>query len=352
MRTVRLRRGFTLIELLVVIAIIAILIGLLVPAVQKVREAAARIQCANNLHQIAIAMHNHHDAKGKLPPGTDEAHVGALCYLLPYMEQDNQFKLFQFDTYIPVPPFVSPQRSWYQNPMNRPPSTGSTTPPAPPTPPGVWGGQGNFKSYLCPSSYSPDGGVSAVLMFTAANDGSSNFSSSEANTYNGYLYNSGYGAGTVVFVFSADPGSVILGKSNYVPMGGYPIYSTSNQYKGMFGWRSTTRLTDVLDGTSNTIMVGEYGSGYVNFGAGNPLTGNCTSTFPGGFMFTFWPPSPNENTPVGSGQYWSYGSRHTAIFNCAFADGSVKGISKAIDFNTWVYLGGMRDGVPITSSNY
>src|SRR5260370_717826 len=97
----RRRCAFTLIELLVVIAIIAILIALLVPAVQKVREAAARLQCANNLKQLGLAMHNYHDNNKHLPKAEDSKETYTCCWgtwqvlILPYIERDAAFKNFQ-----------------------------------------------------------------------------------------------------------------------------------------------------------------------------------------------------------------------------------------------------------------
>jgi prepilin-type N-terminal cleavage/methylation domain-containing protein/prepilin-type processing-associated H-X9-DG protein len=93
-----LRRGFSLLELLVVLAIIALLIGLILPAIQKVRNSAARLACQNNLKQIALAANNHHTQKSSFPPGgTAPAQASAIVHLLPFLEQGNVYQTFDFE---------------------------------------------------------------------------------------------------------------------------------------------------------------------------------------------------------------------------------------------------------------
>jgi prepilin-type N-terminal cleavage/methylation domain-containing protein len=345
------RRAFTLIELLVVIAIIAILIGLLVPAVQKVREASARTTCLNNLHQIGTAAHNYHDQNKRFPAGMDSNYVGALVYLLPYIEQATVFKNFSFEA-----PFT---RTWFSNPANRPPSTGLPTYP-PPTPPRTfYGAQPDVPSFICPSA-----AESCTTVLLVAPQGLSNdtklpdppdgYTPTADNKRGYYGYTGGFGS-AAGFTFSSLPGALMLGKSNYAAMAGYPIFnaasgSTTNsiedgKFRGVFRYMHQNRITDITDGTSNTIAFAEYGRGWVT-GLGSPLDGPTACAWAGAMLYSYWAPDHGQDAPqYPNGVWYRVSSKHEGIFNVAFADNSVRSLQTNIDFTTFVTISGISDGV-------
>jgi prepilin-type N-terminal cleavage/methylation domain-containing protein len=162
------RSGFTLIELLVVIAIIAILIALLVPAVQRVREAAARTQCQNNLKQIGLALHNHHDALKAFPPGGGGPLTGTLpqnrfsahSFLLPYIEQDGAFKQIVYAAIPDAPANAVPRAQVI--PIFICPSDGQPAPAG-------WAGSSYGGNYGSDIAWGKDAsGATGVFWFAAA----------------------------------------------------------------------------------------------------------------------------------------------------------------------------------------
>ena len=228
------KSGFTLIELLVVIAIIAILIGLLLPAVQKVRDAAARIQCSNNLKQIGIALHTYHDANGKLPPGNlyiaptgvfNYYDTWAVC-ILPFIEQDNLNKLYDYKQPNAVDAAASPGTNTVRLTQVKVYSCPSETLPFTPIQPESGpGGSGLSRPVCMPGSYRAVSGA----------------------TYGFQNLNTGSGD-----AYWDDQGqtSFLMGWR-----GGFrgPMHAVSAA-----GGTSQETITGITDGTSNTLMVGEY----------------------------------------------------------------------------------------------
>jgi prepilin-type N-terminal cleavage/methylation domain-containing protein/prepilin-type processing-associated H-X9-DG protein len=205
----RFRRAFTLIELLVVIAIIGVLVALLLPAVQKVREAAARMSCANNLKQLGLAMHNYHDTNTMLPDGghpvTVSYPMGWVVRLFPYFEEGNRSDTIvrlrgNFDN-------LGPYRTVYSG------ITGVVTTPV--------------KLLVCPSSPLGDKSPDVSSTWTSA-----------PQDHGALHYRANGGAAGVNSVAASEPGRM------YVTSG--VIYPTSR-----------TRLTDITDGTTNTLLLGE-----------------------------------------------------------------------------------------------
>jgi prepilin-type N-terminal cleavage/methylation domain-containing protein/prepilin-type processing-associated H-X9-DG protein len=262
------RRGFTLIELLVVIAIIAILIGLLVPAVQKVRDAAARLQCQNNLKQIGIACHNYHDSQQGLPPGYYATAPypdtypgwGWGAFLLPYLEQDALYRQIDFNSSVANSAAARVRVAMYLCPADLPP----------PTPFPLTDAAGGPVATVAPSSYAATVGPDA----------------DEADAATG---------------------------------------------SGVFYRNSRTRLTDITDGTSQTVMIGDRawvqtqgtwagapGGAVTRAGPRNPWPNATASAAVLVLVHNNWINVRNDS----DGGLDDFSSNHTGGANLLLADGS------------------------------
>jgi prepilin-type N-terminal cleavage/methylation domain-containing protein/prepilin-type processing-associated H-X9-DG protein len=303
--------GFTLIELLVVIAIIGILIALLLPAVQAAREAARRTQCVNNLRQLALAAHNYADAYGSLPPGyhgpptqvvgsstAGASMAGVLVYCLPYLELTN--------IYQQIPRQVLDQKgnssAWWTS-ASQPCFNLSQT---------------QIGIFLCPSAFGEQARHDVTILS---------------------LHSYYDGASEVVFNGQAFSGTAAVGKTNYLGSAGYfgeTGISSYDQYIGVFSRRSRTALP-VPDGTANTLLFGEALGG---------------TTVSGTLQYTHaWFGSATMIVHSGLGgprtSLWhQFSSNHPGHVQFAFADGSVRGVTRTVTATQLVYAGGKQDGRP------
>ena len=366
-----LRSGFTLIELLVVIAIIGVLIGLLLPAVQKVREAANRASCQNNLHQIALAAANYESSFKRFPPGVnispnstdDQAgaynlpvpiagpYTGVLAYLLPYMEQDNVYTQLKGNagqntstTGTPVGNLFDPQTVAGAWAYNYPPYSNVTGADA--------NGTGYIhiadslvKSYLCPSDNTGPG--NNTLNYGIIDGlGIPSYGAAGYYIYIDYvldtpMFGREMGRANYCGVMGAygkvDPNDTNVDTLTMIPHQSWApyvgIYNSANP-------KNTTKLADIKDGTSNTLAFGEYLGGVHIDG-----TRDFELAWMGsGAQPTYYGLAPIYGPNKNDFSRRQFQSQHPGLVNFAFADGSVRPIFKTADFNTYIYASGMKDG--------
>jgi len=310
-RSIGLRRAFTLIELLVVIAIVALLIGLLLPAVQKVREAAARAKCQNNLKQIGLAAQNYASAHdGQLPPGilgtpdlsatVNAQYVGCLAQLLPYLEANALYEQMMSGVpanYLNVD-YVG--TAWFYESS-------------------VWQAANNTVStFLCPSDYSQSATNQLVGLEVMLYGGQ--------GIYDGYYF----------------PNIQTLGRTNYLGVMGYlGMGAGYDNLAGLLGNRSRTNLSLVPDGASNTLLFGEA--------IGDSPGGNPTWSFT--WMGVGCMPTHFGLAPASEG-WQQFNSNHKGIVQFCLADGAVRAISTNADYNSFLYASGYQDGQEFSSQSF
>lgn len=317
------RGGFSLIELLVVIGIVSLLLGLLLPAVQQAREVANRMACRNNLKQIALAAHNYADTHDVLPAGINHQHTGPLVKLLPYLEQSAHFQLWSDDgNYV----------YWWLNPSNRPPIQGPPWEQFPiARPPAIYGAEGNFPVFACRSNPRDPRSAQTQLMTVTRGLPGQDFTPGMPTDWN---------------LYCAAPGNQILGGTHYAGVAG-DIFFQNGKYRGIFTWQKHIRLSDIRDGTSQTLMFGEVTGGDVDFGEGPMRT--VPSWAIGGLWLTDGlNEGRNYPDPTEFGSH-NFGSPHGDFIHFAFADGSVRSLNNISSWNRTRFqlllaLGGINDG--------